>query len=135
MDGHNLPFERHENPADAAWEYTPEGSLHDHRDGSDRGIALSDIAVLVRSSTDVRTYMEGLETAGVPSIVRAGPDLFSQPEVLFLVAALVLSAGGADFYGSLFDPKSLPNRIRDVLNCDPNAQAVLKAAARVIRKT
>lgn len=112
-----------------------EGALHDKRDGSDQGIALSDIAVLVRSSTDVRTYMEALEAAGVPSIVRAGPDLFSQPEVLFLVAALVLSAGGGDFYGSPFDPKSLPNRIRDVLGCDPNADAVLKAAARVIRKT
>lgn len=111
-----------------------EGALHDHRDGN-RGITLSEIGVLVRSSTDVRTYMEGLEAAGVPSIVRAGPDLFSQPEVLFLVAALVLSAGGGDFYGSKFDPKSLPNRIRAVLNCDPNADAVLKAAARVIRKT
>ena len=112
-----------------------EGALHDKRDGSDQGIALSDIAVLVRSSTDVRTYMEALEAAGVPSIVRAGPDLFSQPEVLFLVAALVLSAGGGEFYGSPIDQKSLPNRIRAVLECDPNADAVLKAAARVIRKT
>jgi len=41
-----------------------EGALHDNRDGLDRGIALSEIAVLVRSSTDVRTYMEGLEAAG-----------------------------------------------------------------------
>ena len=75
-----------------------------------------------------RTWKE-LEAAGVPSIVRAGPDLFSQPEVLFLVGALVLSAGGGDFYGSSFDPKSLPKQVRDVLDCDPNAEAVLKAAA------
>ena len=28
MGGHNLPFEWHENAADAAWEYTPEKDHH-----------------------------------------------------------------------------------------------------------
>src|ERR1035438_641327 len=76
------------------------GATHDKRDGAQRGLALSDIAILVRSSTDVRTYMETLEAAGIPSVVRAGPDLFSQPEVLFFIAALGLTAGQTEYFGS-----------------------------------
>jgi DNA helicase-2/ATP-dependent DNA helicase PcrA len=110
-----------------------EGAEHDRRDGSIRGIALSDIAVLVRSSTDVRTYMRALEDMGVPSIVRAGPDLFSQPEVLFFVGALAISAGIDAFYGSPHDPRSLPHRIADVLRCPPEPEQVLRASARVLR--
>ncbi len=110
-----------------------EGALHDKRDGSFRGIALGDIAILVRSSTDVRTYMEALEDAGISSVVRAGPDLFSQPEVLLFVAAFALSAGINEFYGSPHNSKSLPCRIKDVLTCDPNPELVFRAAARQIR--
>src|SRR6266853_189146 len=77
-----------------------EGALHDKKDGSKRGLSMSDIAILVRSSTDVRTYMQALEAADIPCVVRAGPDLFSQPEVLFLLAAMAISAGIQEFVGS-----------------------------------
>src|SRR5438094_4755151 len=90
--------------------------------------------MLLRSSTVVRTYMETLEKAGVPSVVRAGPDLFSQPEVLLLVGAIAISAGVDEFYGAAFNPKSLPNRVRNVLGCDPKPLLVLRAAAEAIRR-
>jgi DNA helicase II / ATP-dependent DNA helicase PcrA len=112
-----------------------EGALHDKKDGQTRGLAFSDIAVLVRSSTSVRTYMRALETAGVPSVVRAGPDLFSQPEVLLLLGALGVTARQEEFIGSEINPKSMPNRIKDVLGCDPKPAEVLKAAARLLRQS
>lgn len=112
-----------------------EGALHDKRDGTQRGLAMSDIAVLVRSSTDVRTYMQALEAADIPCVVRAGPDLFSQPEVLFFLSAFALSAGIEEFIGSEFNPKSLPKRIEAVLGCEPFPRSVLAAAAQAIRRT
>lgn len=112
-----------------------EGALHDKKDGAHRGLTLSDVAVLVRSSTDVRAYMEALEAAGIPCVVRAGPDLFSQPEVLFLLAALAITAGIDEFVGSPHNPKSLPNRIQSVLGCAPRPEDVLRQAARVLRRT
>jgi len=112
-----------------------EGALHDKRDGSARGLTMSDIAVLVRSSTDVRTYTQALEAAGIPCVVRAGPDLFSQPEILFFISALAISAGCAEFYGSRSNPKSLPNRIKSVLGCTPEPCCVLKQAAQALRQT
>lgn len=112
-----------------------EGAMHDKRDGSHRGITLSDIAVLVRSATDVRTYMQALEEAGVPCVVRAGPDLFSQPEVLLFVAVLAITAGCSEFLGSAHNPKSLPNRINSVLACKPESETVFHEAARALRRT
>lgn len=112
-----------------------EGALHDKKEGSHRGLTLTDIAVLVRSSTDVRTYMQALEAAGIPCVVRAGPDLFSQPEVLFLLAALAITAGREEFIGSQFNPKSLPNRINSVLGCEPKPEPVLREAAKALRRT
>lgn len=112
-----------------------EGALHDKRDGSHRGLTLSDVAVMVRSSTDVRTYMQALEAAGIPCVVRAGPDLFSQPEVLLFVAALAITAGREEFIGSPINPKSLPNRIQSVLGCAPQPEAVLREAAKALRRT
>lgn len=112
-----------------------EGALHDKRDGSHRGLTLSDVAVLVRSSTDVRTYMGALEAAGIPCVVRAGPDLFSQPEVLFLLSALAITAEIKEFIGSPHNPKSLPNRIQSVLGCTPSPEQVLREAARGLRRT
>ncbi len=110
-----------------------EGAEHDQRDGTFRGLALSDIAILVRSSTDVRTYMQALEEAGIPSIVRAGPDLFSQPEVLLMLGALSISADIHEFFGSPYSPKSLPKRIDDVLGCHPNPEPVIRASADMLR--
>ncbi|MBX2979407.1 MAG: ATP-dependent helicase [Flavobacteriales bacterium] len=96
-----------------------EGAVHDKRDGAQRGLTLSDIAVLVRSSTEVRAYMQALENAGIPCVVRAGPDLFSQPEILLFLSALSLSGNTELFMGSAWNKKSLPNRIQDVLGCSP----------------
>lgn len=108
------------------------GAEHDRRDGTRRGISLSDTAILVRSSTDVRTYMQALEELEIPAVVRAGPDLFSQPEVLFFMAALAISGGVDEFYGSQHSPKSLPSRISTVLNCEPKAVLVFRAAAAIL---
>lgn len=110
-----------------------DGAAHDTKAGGERGLGLSDIAVLVRSSTDVRIYMEALAQRGIPSVVRAGPDLFSQPEVLLCIAALSLTAGITEFWGSDVRSKSLPSRIRDVLNCEATPEAVLRGAGRVLR--
>ncbi|NLX26716.1 MAG: ATP-dependent helicase [Lentisphaerae bacterium] len=133
----------HDRQAEAAWiaeairilvPVEAEGALHDKKDGSQRGLTLSDVAVMVRSSTDVRTYMQALETAGIPCVVRAGPDLFSQPEVLLFLAALAISGGCEEFVGSPINPKSLPNRIQAVLGCAPRAETVLREAATVLRR-
>ena len=112
-----------------------EGARHDKRDGSHRGLTLADIAVMARSSTDVRTYMQALEAAGIPCVVRAGSDLFSQPEVLLFVAALAITAGTEEFYGSSHNPKSLPRRIETVLGCEPKPDTVLHEAAKALRRT
>jgi ATP-dependent DNA helicase UvrD/PcrA len=112
-----------------------EGALHDKKEGATRGLAFSDIAVLVRSSTSVRVYMRALETAGVPCVVRAGPDLFSQPEVLLMLGALGVTSGQPEFIGSEFNPKSMPNRIKEVLGCQPTPEDVLKASARLLRQS
>ncbi len=112
-----------------------EGALHDKKDGSHRGLSLSDVAVLVRSSTDVRTYMDALETAGIPSVVRAGPDLFSQPEVLLFLGALAITGGLKEFVGSEINPKSMPKRIAAVLGCTPAPEDVLKEAAKLLRRS
>jgi DNA helicase-2/ATP-dependent DNA helicase PcrA len=110
---------------------TEQGAPHDTNDG-ERGISYSDIAVLLRSSTDARTYMLELRAQGIPAVVRAGPDLFSQPEVLFIVGALGLSAGFDKFFGGQ-DKKSLPSRISDTLGCAAEPIPVIHAAAAQLR--
>jgi ATP-dependent DNA helicase UvrD/PcrA len=112
-----------------------EGAIHDKKDGARRGLTLSDIAVLVRSSTDVRTYMQALEGAAIPCVVRAGPDLFSQPEILLFLAALALTAGTDQFMGSPINSKSLPNRIQSVLGCAPEPETVLRESAKALRRS
>jgi len=111
-----------------------DGARHDRKEGGERGIALSDIAVLVRSSTGVRTYMQALEAANIPCVVRAGPDLFSQPEVLLFLAALAVTAGMQEFIGSDRNPKSMPSRIKAVLGCGPHPEGVLKASGLALRR-
>lgn len=133
-----------EREAEAAWiaeairalvPTEAEGAVHDKKDGNTRGLALSDIAILLRASTEVRTYMRALESAGISCVVRAGPDLFSQPEVLLLVAALAITAQMDEFWGSEHNPKSLPQRIDKVLGCAPNPTEVLRASARMLRES
>jgi DNA helicase II / ATP-dependent DNA helicase PcrA len=105
------------------------GTTHDTPDG-DRGLTYGDIAVLTRSGTDARTYMTALEAAGIPAIFRGG-DLFSQPEVLLLIAVLSLMAGLDRYMGNR--PKSLAKRIQTTLGCEAEPQAVLMAAAAAVR--
>ncbi len=112
-----------------------EGALHDKRDGSHRGLTLSDVAILLRSSTDARTYMETLESSGIPCIVQAGPDLFSQPEVLLLLSALAVTAGISEFVGSTHNPKSLPERIKSVLGDFTEPEDIFRESAVAVRRT
>lgn len=110
---------------------TRTGASHDYR-GSERGLTLSDVAILLRSSTDARCYMRALEDAGIPAVVRAGPDLFGQPEVLLVIGALARAVDLDEFRGATWGT-GLPARIADVLGCNPKPDEVIQAAARVLR--
>jgi DNA helicase-2/ATP-dependent DNA helicase PcrA len=105
------------------------GAVHDLRkaDGSHatRGLTYGDVAVLVRSSSSVRTYQHALRAAGIPAVVRAGPDLFSQPELLLFVSCLALAAGLTTYQGRV-----IKQTIEDVLHCGPTPDAVIPAAAK-----
>ena len=98
-----------------------------------RGLSHSDIAILVRSSTDVRSYQDALRAVGIPAVVRGGPDLFSQPESLLVVSALAIAANVDGFYGHEDRPGSLPNRIKTALGSTGPPETVLRTAARVMR--
>ena len=103
------------------------GAYHDERDGA-RGLTLSDIAILVRSGTNIRTYQDALRARGIPAVLRGGPDLFSQPEILLFLGALALCAGIDVFYGPPNNPRSLPGRIDNVLGVGPTPHEVVPAA-------
>lgn len=103
------------------------GAFHDEPDGA-RGLTLSDIAILVRSGTNIRTYQDALRARGIPAVVRGGPDLFSQPEVLLFLGALSLCAGIEVFFGPPNNPRSLPGRIANILGVEPTPQEVVPAA-------
>lgn len=109
------------------------GASHDSKE-TERGLAYSDLAILIRSSTDARTYMNELERQAVPAVFRAGPDLFSQPEVLLFVALLAQMAGIPEFVGGAYNSKSLPNRIQQTLGCRPDPESVIRAACRSLRR-
>ncbi len=107
-----------------------EGVVHDLRvddEVQNRGIGFSDVAVLVRSSTDVLTYLETLRERGIPAVVR-GAGLFSQAEVLLCIGVLAKAAGLDSFYGSRDRSDSLPGKIHAVLGCPPYPQSVIQAA-------
>jgi DNA helicase-2/ATP-dependent DNA helicase PcrA len=110
------------------------GVRHDDR-GGDRGLCYSDIAVLLRSSTDVRTYQETLQSNGIPAVVRAGPDLFSQPEVLLFLALFSLAADIEEFYGSPDRPGSLPWRIDQTLGSEPYPEEIIEAACATLEES
>lgn len=104
------------------------GAFQDDGEGS-RGLSHSDIAILVRSSTDVRSYQDALRLRGIPAVVRGGPDLFSQPESLLVISALAIAANVDEFYGNEERRGSLPNRIRTALGLTGSPRTVLRAAA------
>ena len=109
------------------------GARHDARE-EDRGLCYSDVGVLIRSSTDVRTYQNALQAHGIPAVVRAGPDLFSQPEVLLFLALFATAADINEFYGAPNRPGSLPWRIEQALGCNPNPPAVIGSACVALRE-
>jgi len=108
------------------------GVRHDDRE-SDRGLSYSDIAILIRSATDVGTYQDVLRRHGIPSVVRAGPDLFSQPEILLFVALLAEASGVDEFLGNPTRHGTLPARIASTLGCRPRPSEIVGAACRVLR--
>jgi DNA helicase-2/ATP-dependent DNA helicase PcrA len=102
-----------------------EGAVHDAADGR-RGVSFSDIAILLRSSGDARTYAETLKAHDIPVIFQAGPDLFSQPEVLLFLGALGRMAGMDEFMGNSYI--GLPAQIKDSLACAPHPGEVIYSA-------
>ena len=109
-----------------------EGAYHDDRVNS-RGLMLSDVAILVRSGTDIRAYQESLRRRDIPAIVRGGPDLFSQPEVLLFLSALSLCSGLTNFLGHTNNPRSMPGRVQSALGVEPEPSKILQAAIRELR--
>lgn len=99
-----------------------EGARHDLGGDQDRGIRLSDVAILLRSATDARAYGDALRARGIDAVFR-GSDLFAQPEVLLFLAALARVAGVKEFWGG-----KLTGFIDDALGCDHEPESVLQAA-------
>lgn len=104
-----------------------QGAEHDAH-GGDRGICYSDIGVLVRSSTDARTYQNVLRERGIPAVVRAGPDLFAQPEVLLFASALHIATGRDSFPTSNWNERTIGNRVRNELDGAGDAVEAIPAA-------
>ena len=109
-----------------------QGALHDLRDG-DRGLGYGDIAILVRSGTDIRTYQNALQEREIPAVVRGGPDLFSQAESLLVIAAFAAASDVDQFMGNPDRHGTLPYRIRATLDVGPTPNEVIPAALDVLR--
>lgn len=103
-----------------------QGARHDERDG-DRGLRYGDIAILLRAATDARAYGDALRTRGIPVVFR-GSDLFAQPEVLLLLAALARVAGIDQFMG-----RAITGFIASALGSTAEPEPVLRAAAAELR--
>jgi DNA helicase-2/ATP-dependent DNA helicase PcrA len=113
------------------------GAAHDEKDG-DRGIAYSDIAVLIRTSTDARKFMTALQDKDIPAVFRAGPDLYSQPEVLLFLAMLSRMGGVTEFNtgakpGDPPTARSLAGRAQAALGAGPDTAVVVKAACAALK--
>lgn len=113
------------------------GAVQDDKDG-ERGIGYSDVAVLLRVSTDARKFMTALQNRNVPAVFRAGADLYSQPEVLLFLALLNRMAGVPQFNtgaqpGAPPNPKSLAGRAGDALGAGSDTGDVIKCACSTLR--
>lgn len=135
-DPSHVAFRRFDDrDAEAQWIATTISSLvdeehgvrHDVTESQDRGIGLSDIAILVRSATDVRTYMQALEARGIPTVVQAGPDLFRRPEVVTLLASLCMAAGVQRFFEGR--PPTMASIAREDFGCRAEPEPLLRAGA------
>jgi ATP-dependent DNA helicase UvrD/PcrA len=98
------------------------GARHDEGDG-ERGVRLADIAILLRSATDARSYGDALKARGIPAVFR-GSDLFAQPEVLLLLGALARLVALDQFMG-----RTLQGFIAQALACPPEPEPIVRAAA------
>ena len=108
------------------------GAKHDTRTEGDRGITYSDVAILLRSATDIRIYQDILRENGIPCVVKGGADLFSQPEVLLFIGALGVAAGTGRFVGQ--KPNTIPVRVKNALGLsDPEPDQILLAAMSYLR--
>ena len=107
------------------------GAAHDGKEGP-RGIGFSDMAVLVRSSTDIRGFQDALRAKGIPAVVRGGPDLFSQIEVLLFLSAFAICGDIGQFYGSPAFPSSIPSRVQRALGVDPQPEDIVPAAVKAL---
>lgn len=104
-----------------------------HGEGpKERGLALSDIAILVRSSTDITAYQAALQQRGIAAVVRGGADLFSRPEVILFLSAMLLLSGSDDFLGGSRN-NSMPSRILAALNTGTRHEDVIPAALDKLR--
>jgi DNA helicase-2/ATP-dependent DNA helicase PcrA len=103
-----------------------QGAAHDDSAG-ERGLRYADVAILLRTGTDARTYGEALRARGIDVVFR-GSDLFAQPEVLLMLAALAHVAGQEEFMG-----RALHDFIAQSLGCAPEPEPVVYAAAAELR--
>jgi DNA helicase-2/ATP-dependent DNA helicase PcrA len=104
-----------------------------HGEGArERGISYSDVAILVRSATDISTYKDVLRQAGIPAVVRGGADLFSQVEVLAFLSALSLASGSEEFFGGAQN-SSLPSRVQNTLGTAPRHKDIIPFALADLR--
>jgi ATP-dependent DNA helicase UvrD/PcrA len=108
------------------------GAVHDTTAG-ERGLALADIAILIRSSTDARTYQQALLAVGVPAVFRAGPDVFLQPEVLLFIAVLARMAGIEEFRGNPNRSNTFPGRVQTALGSSTRPEDMVAAACAALR--
>jgi len=105
-----------------------DGARHDVKD-AERGLGFADIAVLLRSSSNARKFMRALERHQIPAVFRAGPDLFSQPEVLLFLGALASSVGLPEMPG-----RNLPKQVEETLGVAPAAVPdIVRRAVVVLR--
>jgi DNA helicase II / ATP-dependent DNA helicase PcrA len=107
-------------------------ATQDTNDG-ERGLALTDIAILIRSSSDARTYERALRDVGIPAIFRAGPDVFLQPEVLLFIAVLARMAGIDRFMGNPQRSDTFPGRVQTALSSSTEPEDMIRAACAVLR--
>ncbi len=82
----------------------------------ERGVALDEIAILLRMNAHSQRFERALDAAGVPYVIRGGERFYDRPEVrealVLLRGAARAARDGADASGL---PASLPAAVRHVL--------------------
>ena len=91
-DGHHVEH-RHESTVSAEADFVASSIA---RLRLEQGLALDDIAILVRSNRDADPFLRALNVLGIPHRFSGGAGLFERPEVRTLVAFLRLLAAPDD---------------------------------------